>query len=703
MVPKRTLALVRTWLRRLRRSLRAAAAGKHTLARRLRPSDLWLPHAEHSVAATRPWRWDLSPLLRGEPAVPLPVSGRDGVVPLTDLILLEFGREANSSFNDQAILSEARNGIEDDSACAEGTLLCAPHGSALEHFATAADKLTSSVKLGYATSHAEIPCWPLRCYPVGLVDESERAGKPKFRLTSDLSWPHAGAMPDGSGWYVDSVNAAMRRHDWPSNRLPRASELAESAAVLQSSGEECKTWGFDCKAYYRRHGRQRSQLWRNAVAWLDGFQVDERCCFGSAADAVKCSRLSNFIAWRIRRALRAVDQRYPTRSAPGLEWLAERRAAAIEAGASDEVVEECFTSLSSFGIYIDDAAATSVNDALFDADGTPLVRDGVHLRRAQLHWEAALAELATLGYESEPSKEQPPSDRLEVLGVVIDLVGRRLMLHDRKRKAYAERAASMASLAVCSKAALLALLGRLSFASSCFPTGRSWLNAAWRSLRAKYRLSSAEESVALSPAAREGFARWATELSAATHDGVPLASRSIGAIGDVGVGAIYADASDVGYAAWSVVGKELIYVVGEWSCSVRDHVPIHGKELQASTLGLVALAPACAMRDVYSFTDNIVAQYAMRDGTSRSQEMQSLIARRSSWMLEHGILETSERITSKANLWADLGSREQIAEVIDQAAALDLSARRIHPAAEWMQSFEDDWLTDFDASVSVTI
>ena len=71
-------------------------------------------------------------------------------------------------------------------------------------------------------------------------------------------------------------------------------------------------------------------------------------------------------------------------------------------------------------------------------------------------------------------------------------------------------------------------------------------------------------------------------------------------------------------------------------------------------------------------------------------------------MLEHGILETSERITSKANLWADLGSREQIAEVIDQAAALDLSARRIHPAAEWMQSFEDDWLTDFDTSVSVT-
>ena len=99
-VPKRTLALVRTWLRRLRRSLRAAAAGNHSLARRLRPADLWLPHADHSVEATRPWRWNLSPLARGEPAVPLPVSGREGNTPLTDLILSEFGSATNSTFTD---------------------------------------------------------------------------------------------------------------------------------------------------------------------------------------------------------------------------------------------------------------------------------------------------------------------------------------------------------------------------------------------------------------------------------------------------------------------------------------------------------------------------------------------------------------------------------------------------------------------------
>ena len=691
MVPKRTLALVRTWLRRLRRSLRAAAAGKSSLARRLRPADLWLPHAEHSVQATRPWRWDLSPLERGEPAIPQPVSGRDGVTPLTDLILSEFGSAANSSFTDQGVLSEARHGIEDDSECAEGTLLCAPHGSALEHFSIAADKLASSQKLGYASSHSALPCWPIRCYPVGLVDESERAGKPKFRLTSDLSWPHHGAIPDGSGWFVDSVNSAMRRHEWPSNRLPRASEVAEAAAILQASGEACKAWGFDCKAYYRRHGRQRSQLWRNAVAWIDGFQVDERCCFGSAADAVKCSRLSNFIAWRVRRALRAVDESFPPQSESVLNWLAERRAAAAAAGANAEEEAESFTSLFSFGIYIDDAAASSIDDAIYDGDGSPLMRDGIHIHRAQLHWEAALAELASLGYESEPSKEQPPSDRLDVLGVGINLESQRMTLLPRKRKSYAERASAMAARDVCSKADLLALLGRLSFASCCFPRGRSWLNAAWRSLRAKYRLTSSEDLVKLSPAAREGFAKWAAELSAKQHDGVPLASRAMGAVGDAGVGAIYADASDVGYAAWTVHERELVYVVGEWSAVVRDTVPIHGKELQASTLGLVALADECGMRDVWSFTDNIVAQYAMRDGTSRSHEMQPLIERRSSWMLHRGILEASERITSKANLWADLGSREQISEVVKQAAALGFSERRLPLPAGWMEAFEADW------------
>ena len=58
---------------------------------------------------------------------------------------------------------------------------------------------------------------------------------PKHRLTNDLSWPKPDSMPDGKGGFVVSVNGAMLRDDWPYNRLMRVHEVAEAAAVLESS------------------------------------------------------------------------------------------------------------------------------------------------------------------------------------------------------------------------------------------------------------------------------------------------------------------------------------------------------------------------------------------------------------------------------------------------------------------------------------
>ena len=105
---------------------------------------------------------------------------------------------------------------------------------------------------------------------MSVVDKSVRAGKPKWPLTTDLSWPHVGAMIQG-GIEVDAVNQAMDRSDWPSNRMMRVTELAEAAAILQSLGvrEGCvkrrvTLMALDCKAYYRIIGRQRAELWRNA-------------------------------------------------------------------------------------------------------------------------------------------------------------------------------------------------------------------------------------------------------------------------------------------------------------------------------------------------------------------------------------------------------------------------------------------------------
>ena len=84
-IPKATQQLVRRWVKRLQRCLRMAAVGNVSLARRLRPDDLWLPHALHSLPETRAWDWDLRPIAVGDDALPLLPSGADGRKPATTL------------------------------------------------------------------------------------------------------------------------------------------------------------------------------------------------------------------------------------------------------------------------------------------------------------------------------------------------------------------------------------------------------------------------------------------------------------------------------------------------------------------------------------------------------------------------------------------------------------------------------------------
>ena len=71
------------------------------------------------------------------------------------------------------------------------------------------------------------------------------------------------------------------------------------------------------------------------------------------------------------------------------------------------------------------------------------------------------------------------------------------------------------------------------------------------------------------------------------HKGVSLASAGAGVASHV-----YADASgEVGWAAWTVVDGELLYMYGEWTEDERELLIICEKELLESTWGLVAFAP----------------------------------------------------------------------------------------------------------------
>ena len=62
------LQKVARWSRQLRRCLKMAAAGNASMARRLRPPDLWLSVEESMRPETAAWDWDLRPLATGLPA-----------------------------------------------------------------------------------------------------------------------------------------------------------------------------------------------------------------------------------------------------------------------------------------------------------------------------------------------------------------------------------------------------------------------------------------------------------------------------------------------------------------------------------------------------------------------------------------------------------------------------------------------------------
>ena len=101
-VPAAARGVVRRWMRQLKRCLRAARRGDVSMARRLRPPDLFMPHEDSSMPETAAWNWDLTPLDRGLPATPHPVSG--GECPPDTGVLLQAWRDDAMGFADRAIV-----------------------------------------------------------------------------------------------------------------------------------------------------------------------------------------------------------------------------------------------------------------------------------------------------------------------------------------------------------------------------------------------------------------------------------------------------------------------------------------------------------------------------------------------------------------------------------------------------------------------
>ena len=682
-VPVQTQKQVAAWMRRFRRCIAAARRGNMLLAGRLRPPDLWLPAEEHMVDGTQHWVFDLTPLRYGGVARVVTPAVSSGSLCVDAVRLLGIGHA------DGAIVDEMLRGFSDDACLPLGTLLCAPHLGALRYISVAEAKIATSVQRGWAVEWEAIPFWPIRCCPYSIVDESEKAGKPKFRLTNDLSWPKPGMIAG-----VQSTNDAMDRAAWPRFRQVRVYELAEAAAILASSGLRVRLWALDEEAYYRKVARRPDEVWRQAVVTPDGrWQVDLRTQFGDAAVAVKACRMTSFIAEGVRGRLSVVDAQFPPVEQPVLRWLRARAAAWRRACADGEdATRASWVALYMFGQYVDDGCGGSVDDVVYRPDGAVLNGpDGGEMRRATLHFLVARETVELFGHLSSPAKEVWPCVCLEVLGVEIDLLGGRMRLGKPKRARYAARCRAVAGATFCARDDLHRLVGRLTFAAAVYPRGRQMLHASWRLLGARFRLEG--DRVAVTPSVRRDLRWWASVLEREDHDGVPLASRGVfPPVGETGVTAVYADASGLeGWSAWTLVDGVVYMASGSWVAGELELV-VADKELFASSVGLVTLSPLGSASYVWEFTDNMVCLGVMRSNVAASPVAQRMLAARVAWCHERGVFTAAERISSRSNEWADIGSRALsrggVAEVRRRAFELGLQFQLVSVPASWPSLLE---------------
>ena len=73
----------------------------------------------------------------------------------------------------------------------------------------------------------------------------------------------------------------------------------------------------------------------------------------------------------------------------------------------------------------------------------------------------------------------------------------------------------------------------------------------------------------------------------------------------------------------------------------------------------------------------------MRATAPKAELMQKVVEARTEWLMQRRMAESVRRVTSQANLWAELGSRGDVEMVLQQAAAMCMRTRVLEvPGAE---------------------
>ena len=671
----------------------AARRGRWKWARDHRPSPLFATEDECLLPAARGYTWEYRKAdHRWHPVQPSSWPDSPPATELNASLILQYA--IDNDFPDMEIVAFMVHGYPGP-VLEHSTVLGPPHVGTLKACAVFEQLAQADRDAGWTQGGYSLPpVWPMRADPMNIVFRNE-----KPRMTIDKTMELVLGVPS----YNDSIDLETQlKIDYVN-----LSMLARAAAIMRTAQVPVKFWGFDLKAYFRKTGKQRADVWMSGFVHADGYGKDERVQFGQREAPVLTGRQSCYIVWAIRKELRRIDELYPSTDPIIRAWMDGR--AKLPAG---DFEAWQLSTLSYVLMYVDDVGAVSFNDLLYNVDGTPVeschvdpvtgVKTWTHVRRAQLHYQTALAVIRMFGHVDAAGKGVPPSDSMVFLGVTMDIARALLSLSDLKCESYSEDIKSLINgraednSIVAPAAELASIIHKLLHAASVIPLGRQHLVHLMRASRAKTRLTGGAKALGAS-AIRE--LRWWTYMlqSEFALRGVPLAFRATFPEPiDEGVIAPYSDASreksseESGFGAWAIIGNAFVFVEGRWTEEETRVLDINSLELAAMNIGsftimAYAMARGFKVSHLYEFTDNTAAEHSAERGKPKSTRLGALIEQRYTALRRMGVFATAERVTSIDNDVADGLSRslEDRTNVLRQAASAGYKIIRLEPVKEW--------------------
>jgi hypothetical protein len=231
-----------------------------------------------------------------------------------------------------------------------------------------------------------------------------------------------------------------------------------------------------------------------------------------------------------------------------------------------------------------------------------------------------ITTLEELGFEINPAKTVPPTQRLTFLGITIDTVACSLSIEPRRLLAIAERVeeclAAYEGRRTYSGTEWESLLGRLNWVAEVLIAGRPYLGRLWHAfpaLRAGYAPDD------LTTAALRWWLRVLVERAEAADLWAPFWTEAVpikdyvfsDASGDIGFGAVFDN--------WVVQGR--------WTAATAASTAIGLKELLPVWFAVQHFAqqPAAHGKVLVIGTDNLSNVFAINRGRFRSPEHHALL------------------------------------------------------------------------------